>query len=111
MSSNNYLRSGLAKEQGSIEPVEAPVEHSLVHAKDVDHGSKGFSLDENDSAVQANGHGVPELVGDAVEGEQEVENRGPKGGKEWLAYIKTKQFWLVLLFGWASILVMCIKAN
>jgi len=99
MSSGNDPHSELAKELGSIEPVEVPVESFHVHAKDFDRGSKDSSSDENGIAVRANGHGVPELVGDAVEGEQEVENRGPKGKKQWLAYIKTKQFWIVLLFG------------
>lgn len=100
MPPSSNLVSELGKEQSSIEPIEASAEHFNVGAKDIDHASKGSSSDDNGIAVQANGHGVPKLVGGATEEEQEVENRGPKGRHEWFAYIKTKQFWLVLLFGY-----------
>lgn len=99
MSSSNNLVSELIKEQTYIEPVEDPVEHFNVRTKGVDSASKGSSSDENGIAVRPNGHGVPEVVGGTTEEEPGDVNRGPQGKKEWLAYIKTKQFWLVLLFG------------
>lgn len=35
-----------------------------------------------------------------VDGDQAGERRGVSGRREWFAYIKTRQFWIVLLFGW-----------
>jgi len=99
MSLNNEIQAGLPKVSDSnIRQVETPVERINVHSKDLDRASKGSGSDENGLHVQANGHGVPELVGEREEA-QEVESRGPRGRKEWFAYIKTKQFWIVLLFG------------
>jgi hypothetical protein len=99
MSLSNEIQAELAKEpESNITQMETPVEHINVHSKDLDRASKRSSSDENGLRVQANGHGVPEPVGVREEG-QEVESRGPRGRKEWLAYIKTKQFWIVLLFG------------
>jgi len=103
MSLSNDIRAELAKESGSnIGQVEMPAEHINIHSKDLDRASKGSSSDENGVSVPANAHGVPKLVGGQEE-EQEVENRGPRGRKEWFAYIKTKQFWVVLLFGCADL--------
>src|SRR5215469_4626713 len=102
MSSNNEIRAELVKESDSnIRQMEKPVEHINVHSKDLDRVSNGANSDENGLPMQAKGHGVPELVGGREE-EHEVENRGPRGRKEWFAYIKTKQFWIVLLFGCAN---------
>jgi hypothetical protein len=99
MSLSNGIQTELAKEPDSnIRQVETPVEHINVHSKDHDRASKGSSSYEKGLRVQANGHSVPEPVDRREEG-QEVENRGPRGMKEWFAYIKTKQFWIVLLFG------------
>ena len=102
MSLNNEIQAEVAKESDlNIKQVETPVERINVHSKDVDRTSHGSSSYENGLPVQTNEHGVPELVGERDE-EQEVESRGPRGRKEWFAYIKTKQFWIVLLFGCAD---------
>ncbi len=101
MSLSNEVQVELNKESDSnIRQVETPAEHINVRSKDHDRSSKGSSSDENGLAVQADGHGVPELVGGRDEEQEEAESRGPRGRKEWFAYIKTKQFWIVLIFGY-----------
>jgi hypothetical protein len=45
-------------------------------------------------------HGVPELVGG-----EEVRQSG-RGKREWFAYLRTKQFWLVMGFGYVYVVVM-----
>jgi hypothetical protein len=98
--SHNNLALELAKDGSSIDPVEGQVERVNVHAKGFDSASKGSASDEYGINVAGKGHGVPQVVGGVPMEEQELENRGPQGKKEWLAYIKTKQFWIVLLFGY-----------
>ena len=44
------------------------------------------------------GHGVPELVGDGAAQTTVADLEGKSKGK-WFAYVKTKEFWLVLLLG------------
>ena len=101
MSLSNEVQVELNKESDSnIRQVEMPVEHINVRSKDPDRASNGSSFDENGLAVQTDGHAVPELIGGRDEEQEEVESRGPRGRKEWFAYIKTKQFWIVLLFGY-----------
>lgn len=56
---------------------------TVVHAKD--HGDR--------SSDSTSGDGVPEII----VGGEEVVSRSRK--KAWFAYVKTKQFWLVLVFG------------
>jgi solute carrier family 35, member F1/2 len=43
-------------------------------------------------------HGVPEFVGTDANGHTVVEQEEKSKGK-WFSYVKTKQFWLVLLLG------------
>ena len=64
--------------------IENKVDTTVVHAKD--HGHR--------SSTSTNGDGVPEIVG----GSEDGMSRSTK--KEWFAYVKTKQFWLVLVFGY-----------
>jgi len=106
MSLSNEIKAELVKESDSnIRQTEAAVEHINIRSKDLDRVSNGSNSDKNGKHIEANGHGVPELVGGREE-EQEAESRGPRGRKEWFAYIKTKQFWIVLLFG--QVLSFCI---
>ena len=101
MSLSKEIQVKLSKDSDShLKQVETPVEYIDVRSKDLDQASNGWISDENGLRAQTEGNGVPKLVGGLnEEQEQEVENRGPKGRKEWFAYIKTKQFWVVLLFG------------
>lgn len=64
--------------------IENKTATTVVHAKD--HGDR--------SSDSTSGDGVPEIVGGSSE---EGVSRSRK--KEWFAYVKTKQFWLVLVFG------------
>ena len=53
------------------------------------------SVVDRSSSLSGSGngvHGVPELVNGGA-------NETRMGKKEWFAYIKTKQFWVVLLLG------------
>lgn len=106
MSLSNEIQAELAKESDSnMKQVETPVEHFNVHSKDLRRASNGSS---SDVPVQIDRHGVPQLIGGRNE-EQEVESRGPRGRKEWFAYIKTKQFWIVLLFGCADLKLLRLQ--
>jgi hypothetical protein len=67
-----------------FQEIENKADTTVVHAKD--HGDH--------SSASTSGDGVPEIVGG---GEEDV-RRSRK--REWFAYVKTKQFWLVLVFGY-----------
>ncbi|QDS75192.1 hypothetical protein FKW77_008654 [Venturia effusa] len=71
------------------------IESTLVHAK-ADHGDRS----------SASSNHVPEIVDGGEEGGV-ASGRNRK--KEWFAYVKTKQFWLVLLFG--QVLALCITGT
>lgn len=66
------------------------VDTTIVYAK-ADHGDRS-------SASSTPGDGAAEIVGGG-----DSEERGVTGARnrkrEWFAYVKTKQFWLVLVFG------------
>lgn len=68
------------------------VDTTIVHAK-ADHG------DRSSASSTHNGDGAAEITGGG-----DSEERGVTGARnrkrEWFAYVKTKQFWLVLVFGW-----------
>jgi hypothetical protein len=70
---------------GRSQEIESKAETTIVRAKD--HGDR--------SSASTVGDGDPEIVGD--DGETSV-SRSRK--REWFAYVKTKQFWLVLVFGY-----------
>ncbi|TID15317.1 DUF914-domain-containing protein [Venturia nashicola] len=72
------------------------VDTTIVHAK-ADHGNRS-------SASSIQGDGPTEIVDREEEG---VAGREKK--KEWFAYVKTKQFWLVLVFG--QVLALCITGT
>jgi solute carrier family 35 protein F1/2 len=65
-------------------------------------GPKGTSISDDSGSGNGralDGHGVPELVGDngATNGGS---HEGEKNGKgKWFNYMKTKDFWIVLLLG------------
>lgn len=63
------------------------VDTTIVHAK-ADHGDRS-------SASSTHGE-VPEMIDGGEEGAN-----GRNRKKEWFAYVKTKQFWLVLVLGYA----------
>lgn len=67
--------------------IENKAETTVVHTQD--HGDR--------SSASTNGHGVPEVVGGAEDGA--VRNRK----REWFAYVKTKQFWVVLVLGYGHL--------
>ncbi|KAF2804027.1 DUF914-domain-containing protein [Mytilinidion resinicola] len=54
-----------------------------------------------------NGHGVPELVGE--DGAPTDDGREMKGKGKWFNYLKTKDFWIVLLLG--QVLSICITST
>jgi len=90
-----------------------PIESAVVtRAGDVetkvDATTRVRPEDSGDSidASSGDGHGSPELIGEGADQERAV-NR--KRGKEWFAYIKTKQFWVVLVLG--QILALCITGT
>jgi len=72
---------------------------TTTHVRPKDNG------DGIDASSQG-GSGSPELVGGDADVERAV-NR--KKGKEWFAYIKTKQFWVVLVMGYCF-LPLCFVA-
>jgi solute carrier family 35 protein F1/2 len=76
-----------AVKASDVEPTS--VETTYVRGKSGDYGRSTFAEGSNGVA-----HGVPELM-DGVEAEQQVS----KKKKEWFGYLKTKQFWIVLLAG------------
>lgn len=63
---------------------EHKAETTVVHAQD--HGDR--------SSASLDRHGVPEVFGGDEDGV--VRNRK----REWFAYVKTKQFWIVLVLGY-----------
>lgn len=79
MATNNLAHSEMTKNDG--------LEHSVI--------DRSSSLSERER-----GHGNPELVNDGAG----VSRMGKR--KEFFAYIKTKQFWVVLLLGYVGHLVM-----
>jgi hypothetical protein len=68
---------------------------TLVHAKGVDRAS---------SSNGEGGNGVAHFVG------EDEENGGVRVSrrKQWFGYVKTKQFWLVLVFGYVWKLFMML---
>lgn len=70
------------------EPAE--VQTTYVRGKSGDYGRHASAGEGNSSSS----HGVPEMM-DAGEDARPVQ---PKK-KEWFGYIKTKQFWILLLVG------------
>jgi len=74
--------------------IENKAETTVVRAKD--HGDR--------SSDSTSGDGVAEVVGGGEEGV-----RGASRKREWFAYVKTKQFWLVLVFG--QVLALCITGT
>ncbi|KAF2477606.1 DUF914-domain-containing protein [Lindgomyces ingoldianus] len=70
---------------------------------------KGTTVSDASSGNgQNDGHGVPELVGQQNSGTTVAELEGKSTGK-WFAYVKTKDFWLVLLLG--QVLSICITST
>jgi hypothetical protein len=79
----------------SIEAGAPVVSTTYVHPKDDDgtRRSDGSQLTETENGIAQ--HGQPELVGGGGDGSAGIVSRG----KQWFAYIKTKQFWALLVFG------------
>ncbi|KAF2836742.1 DUF914-domain-containing protein [Patellaria atrata CBS 101060] len=92
----------------SAEPV--PLDTTHVRPKYVD-GEAG-PLDHGGSGNgQASGHGTPELLdasGDAYAGDG-LDRADIKPKRNWFAYMKTRQFWIVLLLG--QVLALCITST
>jgi hypothetical protein len=63
--------------------------------------SKDPSLSDTVSGNERpDGHGVPELVGEEQgRGENAGAGTEPEGKRTWFAYLRTRDFWLVMLLG------------
>ena len=83
-------QNGVLDKGADIGPVEQ-VDTTLVRPKG---SSVSDSSSGNGLAGQA--HGVPELVGG--EGNAATTEKGSKG--RWFNYLKTRNFWIVLLLGY-----------
>lgn len=84
--------NGVSNKGADIGPVEQ-VDTILVRPKG---SSVSDSSSGNGLAGQA--HGVPELVGGSGEGNAATTEE--KSKRRWFNYLKTKDFWIVLLLGY-----------
>ena len=87
MGRNDEPQSIPVKGDGYVGPVSEQ-DTVRVHPKDVSSDYSGNG--------QSGGHGAPEYVG---EHQNEILQQEAKSKDKWFSYVKTKQFWLVLLFG------------
>jgi solute carrier family 35 protein F1/2 len=70
---------------------------------------KGSSVSDNSSGkgLAGQAHGVPELVGGSGEGNAATTEE--KSKRRWFNYLKTRDFWIVLLLG--QVLSICITST
>lgn len=104
-------KSDIPTYEDAIEPVNThPVEIS-VQPKD-DGGNNSPRSSKNSRELPSDGHGAPEIIGDISAPtpplrEEEQARRSRLGliasrGHGWFQYMKTKEFWIVLLLGYVS---------